>query len=120
MRRDSALVYRGESPDYKHILREACKSIRRDVAQWGFSDRLRKVPAEASSQKVTAAETASNRYDPREVRNGSIATTAIFDKQTGQVWVWTELTEKNGKKTGRSAFVAEDVLSTSISPKPIQ
>jgi len=53
-----------------------------------------------------------NRYELRDVRNGSIVTSAIFDKQTGRVWTWLRTGE------GKTYFAAETVYSFQDSPIP--
>jgi hypothetical protein len=52
-----------------------------------------------------------NRYDLREVRNGALTTTALIDKKSGRVWLWTDYHDKLGNKS--SGFLEEDET-----PKP--
>jgi hypothetical protein len=101
-RRDSALVYRGEDPNYKQILGAGCRAIEGDFTDW--------VPAAGEIRsgihnQGVVPPYPSDRFDLREIHNGSLTSTALLDKSTGAVWVWTALTDSNGKDTGKSAFV---------------
>lgn len=116
-RKDTAFLYRGQNPDYKQILRSACRKIRRDFADWNQPQDRQKQPETANGPAKAEPTENHNRFELRDVRNGNTITSAIFDKQTGRVWVWTVLTGKDGKKTG-SAFISEDVHSYSGSPQP--
>lgn len=111
-RRDTAQVYIGESRDYIQILRDTCRLIRADLEDWTPPD------VTFPPDKRTEAESpkAADRFDLRDVRNGNVVTSAIFDRQTGRVWVWTNIKGKNGNN--ESAFMAEDVYSYTRSPKP--
>jgi hypothetical protein len=35
---------------------------------------------------------------------------AMIDKKTGKVWIWTNITDNNGKKTGKTAFLSEEAI----------
>jgi hypothetical protein len=111
-RNDTALIHQAEGPDCVEILRNTCRLIRADLDDWTLPDgTLPQVKrADAESSKANA-----DRYELRDVRNGNIATSAILDRQTGRVWVWTNTKGKNGNE---SSFVAENVYSFVQSPKP--
>jgi hypothetical protein len=34
----------------------------------------------------------------------------MIDKKTGKVWIWTNITDNDGKKTRKSAFLSEEVI----------
>jgi hypothetical protein len=109
-RRDNALIYEGENSDYVQLLRDTCRLIRADLKDWTLPDDS--LPQEEGQS--TRADL--DRYELRDVRNGNVITSAIFDRQTGRVWVWTSVKGKNG--SDESYFMAEEVLSYTRSPKP--
>jgi hypothetical protein len=111
-RSDSAAVYDAQGPDYVQILREACGRIDADAEKWSSRDAV----AQARLPRPSREGDAEYRYELRDVHNGSTSTSAIFDRRTGRVWIWTNLTGKSGKS--ESAFVAEDVYSYTDSPIP--
>jgi hypothetical protein len=47
-------------------------------------------PVPLSTEKK--AESAVDRYELHDLHDGSTPTSAIIDKKTGQVWVWTSAT----------------------------
>lgn len=98
-RNDLGFLLEEDSPDFNRILRDSCNALHYDSAEW-----LAPLGADR-----TAATGATDRYDLRELRNGALSTSAIIDKKTGKVWVWTEITS-NGKKTGKTAFLSEEVI----------
>jgi hypothetical protein len=53
-------------------------------------------------------------FELHEVRNGPLITTALLDRRTGRVWIWTKFA--GAKKIGlpESAFVEEKVI-----PQPV-
>lgn len=55
-----------------------------------------------------------NEFELHEVRNGTLITTALLDRKTGRVWIWTKFTD--AKKLGGpdSAFMEEQVV-----PRPV-
>ena len=55
-----------------------------------------------------------DQFELHEVRNGPLMTTALLNRRTGRVWIWTKLTDS--KKTGGpdSAFIEEAVI-----PRPV-
>lgn len=118
-RRDGALMQISQDPDYAKILREACERVRDDIRVRGRPLLSARGTAPESTFTVSQQADNSDRYELRDIRNGNLVTSAIFDKKTGRVWVWTTLTGKNGQKTG-SAFVSEDVYSYSSSAAPVQ
>jgi hypothetical protein len=77
---DSVLLMETDSPDYKQIVRDACRAIRPDTA-WLSEHRKEK------ASEVHAAED-SNRYELRDIHDGDISRSALLDKQTGKVWGW--------------------------------
>jgi hypothetical protein len=111
-RRDTALIHQAEGPDYVEILRNTCRLIRADLDDWALADGSlpQDKPVDAESFKANA-----DRYELRDVRNGNVVTSAILDRQTGRVWVWTNTKGKNGNE---SSFMAENVYSYVQSPKP--
>lgn len=78
---DSVLLMETDSPDYKQIVREACRAIRPDTA---WLTETRKIKA---SEPQHSAED-SNRYELRDIHDGEISGTALLDKRTGKVWAW--------------------------------
>ena len=54
-------------------------------------------------------------FDLHEVRNGTVITTALLNRRTGRVWIWTKVTD--AQKTGgpESAFLEETII-----PKPVE
>jgi hypothetical protein len=98
IREDSVLLMTSNSPDFKQIMREACRAIKPDTA-WLLETRKRKV-----SEPHAVEE--SNRYELREIHDGSISRSALLDKRTGKVWGWHALSVKGW-------FDQED-----ISPEP--
>jgi hypothetical protein len=98
-RSDDAYLLEEDSADFNHVLRDSCKTLRYDSLEW-------LAPLKTGTAKK---EELSDRYELREIRNGPLSTSAMIDKKTGRVWVWTEVTN-NGKKTGRTAFLSEDVI----------
>jgi hypothetical protein len=99
LRNDSADMLEEDSPDFNRIVRDSCKAVLYDSLEW-------RAPLGAD----TAARGESpDRYDLRELHNGALSTSAMIDKKTGKVWIWTSLTE-NGKKTGKTAFLSEEVV----------
>jgi hypothetical protein len=101
LRTDSAFLLQEDSPDFNQIVRHACKAIHKDE-EWP-------VPEKKSEEKKSEA----NRYELHDLHNGPISTSAIIDKKSGKVWVWTTLTDNRGKQTGKSYFASEEV-----SPEP--
>lgn len=99
LRGDDAYLFEEDSPDFNRIVRDSCKALRYDSQEW---------LAPLKTGKA-AREEPTDRYELREIRNGPLSTSAIIDKKTGKVWIWTEVTN-NGKKTGKSAFLSEDVI----------
>ncbi len=97
-RADFGFLLEEDSPDFNQVLRDSCKAIRYDLLEW-----LPRSTANLPKPEMT------ERYELRELRNGGLSTSALLDKKTGKVWVWTELTE-HGKKVGKSAFLSEDVV----------
>jgi hypothetical protein len=91
---NGAFLFKENSADFNKIVRDACKVIQ-DDEKWPLRNQEPK-------------QTLLDRYELRELRNGTLSTSAILDKQTGEVWVWTNIT-RDGKETGKSAFVAEEV-----------
>ncbi len=92
---DGAFLFQENGPDFNKIVRDACKAIQEDQ-RW---------PVGSQKQKAILLD----RYELRDLHNGSLSTSAILDKQTGKVWVWTNLTRDDGKLTGKSAFISEEV-----------
>jgi hypothetical protein len=91
-------IWAGAGADYNALLRAACSRIGDDVVyRW----------PEASAP--AAAET--GRYDLHDLRNGNVATSAILDRKTGRVWVWTAITDSRGVKT-KTEFTEEDLVPT--------
>jgi hypothetical protein len=111
-RRDTALIHRADGPDYVQLLRESCRLIQDDLKDWRLPD-----GSLPDDKRPGLASTKANadRYELHDVRNGTVVSSAIFDRQTGRVWVWTNMKGKNGAE---SAFIAEDVYSYIESPKP--
>jgi|HubBroStandDraft_4_1064222.scaffolds.fasta_scaffold231736_2 hypothetical protein len=99
LRSDFAYLLQKDSPDFNRILRDSCKALRYDALEWLAPPKIGK-----------AAEEPTDRYELRELRNGAVSTSAMIDKKTGKVWIWTNLTDNNGKKTGKSAFLSEEVI----------
>ena len=113
-RHDSALIYRGQSPNYKEILRGACRAIADDRGNWEETTSATDTASAAEERQEQLSPT--DRYDLRDLHNGMKTTTAILDKRTGRVWIWTELTDNKGKSTGETAFVGEQTLGSPIPP----
>ncbi len=97
-RSDDAYMLEEDSPDFNRILRDSCKALRYDSGGWGVR------PLKAAKAEPT------DRYDLRELHNGAVSTSAMIDRKTGKVWIWTNLMDNNGKKTGKSAFLSEEVV----------
>ena len=70
-----------------------------------------KEPAAEARQKIVKPE---HEFELHQVRNGPLMTTALLDRKTGRVWIWTKITD--AKKVGgpESAFVEEEVI-----PQPV-
>jgi len=100
-RSDNAYIYAGEDPDSHRLLRAACRAIRSDSPGW-ISLKPQVPPSELGEPTRDAARP-SDRFELREVRNGSLATTAMIDKRSGRIWIWTKYSD------GRSGFLEEDV-----------
>jgi hypothetical protein len=99
-RSDFAYLLEEDSPDFNRIVRDSCKALRYDSMEW-------RAPLKADK---VGKEGPADRYDLRELRNGTVSTAAIIDKKTGRVWIWTNIIDNNGKKTGKSAFLSEEVI----------
>jgi hypothetical protein len=97
-RSDSAYLLEEDSPDFNRILRDSCKAMRYDSLEW-------LAPLKAAKEEAT------DRYDLRELHNGVLSTSAMIDKKTGKVWIWTNITDNNGKKTGKTAFLSEEAIA---------
>ena len=91
--------YRPTDQDYNRLLRDACGCLK-DESKYAWPE-------------ISPSNMDMSRYDVHDLRNGNVATSAILDRHTGKVWIWTNLTDDKGAKTGKSAFVEEDVV-----PKP--
>lgn len=102
-RNDRAFIYKGENADSHRLLRSVCRAIRDDAPRWITLD-PDVSPAELA-KNMAAKERArtSDRYEVRDIRNGAVTTTALIDKRTGRVWVWTKLSN------GQTEFLEEEV-----------
>ena len=90
------LLWVGVDPEYNKLLADACSRLK-DEARY-------------ASPEPSAGERAdASRYDLHDLRNGNIATSAILDRKTGRVWVWTSVTNSKGEKA-KSEFVEEDLV----------
>jgi hypothetical protein len=95
---DAVLLIEKDSPDYKQIVRDACRAIRPDTA-WLSEHRKEKASTAHAAEE-------SNRYELRDIHDGGISRSALLDKRTGKVWGWHAL-------SGKGWFNQED-----ISPEP--
>lgn len=86
IRKDSVLLMKKDSPDYKQIVREACRAIQPDTA-WLSDHRTRKSSEPRAANEPHAAED-STRYELRDIHDGSISRSALLDKRTGKIWAW--------------------------------
>lgn len=116
-RSDGAMVYMTHGTDYAKILRDACAQVRADANRWARPETQVHTIPQAAITGASKQTEGKDRYELRDIRNGNTISSAIFDKETGRVWVWTTLAGKSGQKTG-SAFISEDVYSYSNSPAP--
>ncbi len=95
LRKDSALLFHERSPDFNQVVRNACKAIKFDMS-W--------------VSPPAAREASADRYELKDLHNGPTSTTALIDRRTGRVWVWTNFTDNKGQKTGKTEFLSEDVV----------
>ena len=91
------VIWTGSGADYNALLKGACSRLSDDE---GYS-----WPGLGGS---TASETA--RYDLHDLRNGNIATSAILDRKTGRVWIWTKCSDCKGLEQGSSRFSEEKLV----------
>jgi hypothetical protein len=102
-RSDSAYLFDEDSVDFSQIVRDGCRAMLEDT----------KYPAPIPAGQQGPQSHEVDRYELRDVRNGAVTSSAILDKKTGKVWIWNNVTDEKGRKTGKSAFVSEEV-----SPEP--
>jgi hypothetical protein len=101
-RRDDVFFFDESSRDFNELVRGACKAIREDT-RWP-------VPTNrADSQHQANMTESADRFQLNELHNGPVSTSAVLDKKTGRIWVWTNVTDQGGKKTGKTLFLSEDV-----------
>ena len=81
VREDSVLLMKQDSPDFNHLMREACRAIKPDAATWLPEHRMR-----IASEPRIADE--SNRYELRDIHDGQVYGAALLDRRTGKVWTW--------------------------------
>ncbi len=91
---DGQFLVREYSPDFKKIERDACRTIQKNE-RW---------PARAAHAQAPKKSVPADRYELHDLRNGNVATSALIDRQTGKVWVWST----SGK--GVTHFISEDVI----------
>jgi hypothetical protein len=89
------LLWARNSSDYGKLLADMCVQAQDD---W--------------KHPLPPAQSHDARYDLHDLRNGNVATSAILDRQTGRVWIWSSITDRKGVKT-KSEFVEEE-----LSPSP--
>ena len=88
----------GVDPDYNKLLTDACGRLK-DESEYALPEH----PAERVD---------SNRYDLHDLRNGNIATSAILDRKTGRVWIWSKCSDCKGPE---KSFFSEEQLVPSPS-----
>lgn len=93
-RSDSAYLLAEEDADYNRLVRNACAAIGKDASAW-----LVPLRSWQSERKREARQPVPDRYELRDIHNARVATSAVIDKQTGKVWVWTD-----------AGFVQEDFV----------
>jgi hypothetical protein len=91
--KDEYALWLKTGSDYNSLLSEACIHLQAETK----SD----APSESPAAPVD-----QSRFEIHDVRNGNLATSAILDKKTGRVWLWTSVTNERGVKT-KSEFEEE-------------
>jgi hypothetical protein len=94
-RTDSAWLSFEESPDFARLMRHVCSIIQEDSSMG--------IPLKSDASQVGRASE-SDRFDIHEIRNGPVMTSALFDRRTGKVWIWSK------GKNGNTSFFQEDVI----------
>ncbi|HZL68335.1 MAG TPA: hypothetical protein VFC29_13510 [Candidatus Limnocylindrales bacterium] len=100
VRHDSVILHQYEGKDSNAIIRDACKQVQKDP-DWPMVGRLEKTTSIAKPADIPGP---GDRYELRDVRNGSVVITGIIDRQTGRIWIW-----KEGLR-GNTFFLQEDMI----------
>jgi hypothetical protein len=91
------IIWASSGLDYNALLRAACSRLRDDER---YSWPGMGLPAASDAE----------RYDLHDLRNGSLATSAILDRKTGRVWIWSKCSDCKGPE--KSSFVEEKLVPT--------
>jgi len=111
-RKNRATIFQRSDTNYKRLIQEACKAVYEDFPIWLDTERRRGESLRRADQRPEEESNRALRYELHDMRNGPLTSTALLDRQTGRVWVWTETTDKKGRKVG-------DYLSqVEVSPPP--
>ena len=83
------VFWTGQDSDYNRLLRSACGGLNEEQA---FVESSASRPFNTTAQSMD-----TGRYELHDIRNGKVATSAMVDRQTGRVWIWTTVTSKSGE-----------------------
>lgn len=112
IRKNQSTVYEKSDGNYKRLIRQACDAADQDFPVWLDTEHKRRQALSTGDQDVGKEKNVGLRYELHEMRNGSLTSTALVDRQTGKVWVWTEMTDAKGRKAG------DRLIQVEVSPPP--